>query len=201
MFFTHNVHVNVVHFLLLALRLTLSFTGSLLLLRFLASSLCRASCILVMTTGQLSCRTRQRTIWQGSRQCLGTFLRRLPDRRSFEAWPISTSRCHCRDPLSYKNLFLVWCVVNTHVEGKCWFSFKLMAVKLRRYTTCDSGKIGICIELLLRRRQGVETLAVLPIIPVLLVVGFFSLADRFANRIFAAHIDLRLAATIFVWIC
>ena len=48
-----------------------------------------------------------------------------------------------------------------------------MAVKLRRYTTCDSGKIGICIKLLLRRRQAVETLAVLRIIPVLLVVGFF----------------------------
>ena len=63
MFFTHNVHVSVVHFLRLALRLMFSFTGSLSLLRFLASSLCRANCILVMTTGQLSCRTRQRTIF------------------------------------------------------------------------------------------------------------------------------------------
>ena len=60
-----------------------------------------------------------------------------------------------------------------------------MAVKLRRYTTCDSSKIGICTELPLRRRQGVETLAVLGIIPVLLVAGFFFLADSFANRIFA----------------
>ena len=125
MFFTHNVHVSVVHFLRLALRLMFSFPGSQVLLRFLASSLCRASCILVITTRQLSCGTRQRTIFVNlarSASMFGYFF--------YEGFQIEDSLrlgqyqhpgVNAGIRFRIKISFFAWCVVNSALKANVGF--------------------------------------------------------------------------------